>query len=164
MPRVYSLRDSDYRQPGLKSIRDVFDRKAIDVKPIVIKEVCCHDCLDSITSTCTVSLRARGLGTTLTPCHRPMGRIKSPPLEPRLRGPKRIVPTLTLCLRWQQKLKLGKLPAHHTPSQFLLRCPQRFKNMLCTFGFAGPLRKTHRRAKPRCDHRFGLLPKRILQR
>jgi hypothetical protein len=29
---------------------------AIDVKPIVIKEVICHDCLDSITSTSTVSL------------------------------------------------------------------------------------------------------------
>jgi hypothetical protein len=35
---------------------DVLDRKAIDVKPIMIEEVVGHDCLDSITSTSTVSL------------------------------------------------------------------------------------------------------------
>ena len=40
----------------IKCFGDVLDRKAIDVKPIVIEEVVCHDCLDSITSTSTVSL------------------------------------------------------------------------------------------------------------
>ena len=55
MSRVYSLRDSDYRQRGFKSIRDVFDRKAIDIKSIMIKQLFSPSFLDSITSTVSLS-------------------------------------------------------------------------------------------------------------
>jgi hypothetical protein len=44
------------RTRSIKCIGDVLDRKAIDIKPIVVEKVICHDCLDSITSTSTVSL------------------------------------------------------------------------------------------------------------
>ena len=41
---------------GIKRIRDVFNRKAINIKSIMAKQVVCHGCRYSITSTSTVSL------------------------------------------------------------------------------------------------------------
>ena len=55
-PMIASMATMSLLRPrSFQCSGDVFDRKAIDVKPIVVKEVICHDRLDSITSTVALS-------------------------------------------------------------------------------------------------------------
>ena len=70
---------------GPRSIQcsgNVFDRKALDVKPIVFKGVLCHDRLDSITSTSTVSLSTmlilHARTSAITATRREIFHVKTP--------------------------------------------------------------------------------------
>ena len=57
-PRVTSRERAQFRFEFVIRFpaRDVFDRKAIVVKPFVVEDAFCIECLDSIASSSTVSL------------------------------------------------------------------------------------------------------------